>query len=107
MQADLTRLAAAAERIAAALEALAEARRDPLSVALQGAFGGSPFTAQDAVRLAARQAADAAALGQAPPALPAALEAAGIRSARSLARHLPALGARQAGREGQGCIWCF
>jgi hypothetical protein len=44
----VARLAAAAERIAAALEALAEARRDPLAVALQGAFGGSPFTAQDA-----------------------------------------------------------
>lgn len=108
MQPDpLHRLADAAERIAAALEVLTEARRDPLAVALADTFGASAFTAAEAMQEAARQAASAAELGQAAPALPAALGAAGVRSARALARRLPALGARQIGREGAGCLWCF
>ena len=85
----LARLADAAERIAAALEVLTEARRDPLAVALAEAFP-SPFTASDVMQEAARQAAEAADMGQTAPALPTALEAAGIRSAHALARRLPA-----------------
>ena len=107
MKHDLARIADAAERIAACLEALTETRRDPLALALVEVFGTSPFTASDAMAQAASQATRAASLGQAVPSLPAALDAAGVRSAHGLARRLPALGARQIGREGQGCIWCF
>lgn len=104
---NLARLACAAERIADALEILTEARRDPLALALVEAFGASPFTASDVMAQATSQTARAASLGQAAPPLPAALDTAGIRNAHALSRRLPSLGARQIGREGSGCIWCF
>jgi len=103
----LARSTAALERIALALERLAETRppRPALLDALHDAFGSSPFTAGEAVKLAEAETAEAATLGQAPPALSAAMHAEGIRSTHALGRRLAKLGAHRVCREGGGTLW--
>jgi hypothetical protein len=101
------RCAAALERCAAALERLADTRppRPAMLEALREAFGQASFTAAEAITLAEEQAAEAAALGQTAPDLPAALAGEGIRSPHALGRRLAKLGARRLCREGGGTLW--
>lgn len=102
----LARLAAAVERIADALERIADARQPPAPMleSLRIAFGAAGFTASEAVALAAAQAAEAAALGQAPDGLTAALAAERIRTPHALDRRLAKLGVARGLREGGGTV---
>jgi hypothetical protein len=105
----LARMEVRLEQIAQQLDRLVPAEVvDPLAAALAATFGRDAFTSSEAMTRAEAQRLEAEAAGLRLPDLPAALDAASIRSARALGRRLAALdgrGIERGGEERGGVVW--